>query len=191
MRIGFIGCPSSWKTTTATSIFVALKEMAVPCEYVPEYARLYIAEVQARCGRVKLFDEDQQKIIRVQAKWESVVWRSTSEQRSGVVCVSDSSPWNSLLYLSDPEVAERESGVLAAREAVLPYDLAFWAQPPEAGKSVLDPNRIHDDAESRVIHERVAGVVAPHVRLVPLRGALTFRVATALTMIDAKLREVP
>lgn len=186
MRATFIGCPGSGKTTTAFAAFAALKEMGIPCEFVPEYARLHIAAKRAGTGG-PLTDEDQVSILLTQAKWESDVWKSVGDS---VVSISDTSPWNSLLYLSDP-VTERYARLvqyLLARRPAL-YRLVFWSMLPDgASLPIIDPNRVHSLGESHLIEDRISDRILPHFDVIPLTGPPTFRLATVLTRIDAALK---
>lgn len=185
-RIGFVGCPGSGKTTAAFAAFAALKEMGIPCEFVPEYARIHIA-VRRVFGRGEfdpLTDEDQRRIFRTQRKWEKAMWESVGSQ---VAVISDTSPWNTLLYFSDG-VADAFHEDLAAEQIFGPkYDLVFYPQLPETQSEILDPNRVHGSEENAAFEEKISRLIAPHLDLIPLTGSPTFRLATILTRIHEKL----
>jgi hypothetical protein len=148
MRLSFIGCPCSGKTTTAAMTAARLKEVGVGCEFVVEQARLYIAE-KRRSLKLKptdslaLNDDDQIAIMQKQLYVEGLMADAVGDD---VILVTDSSPLNSLLYMS-PSVQDRAVALGLVQEAIDTADLVFYV-PPVQQPDYLDPNRIHDKEAS-------------------------------------------
>lgn len=152
MLIGFLGIPSSGKTTLAAMAFVELKRMGISAEFVVEIARSYIA-AKRRDGQqnVLLFDEDQAQIMEQQAAAE----RLMNDKR--VIVISDSSPLNSLLYMSDASFdAHRASNKIA--DLCQEYDMLVICREPE-GPIVKDLNRVHGEESRRALTARLEMVV--------------------------------
>lgn len=153
MLIGFIGCPGSGKTTTAALTFADLKEMGVAAEFIPEQARLHIAEKrlslhQAPGSPVVLHDNDQVDILCRQSEAEATMVQSCGPE---TIVITDSSTFNSLLYMSD---ACREEIWSAWWEGRLKYDLLFYCAPVK-GFSSRDPNRVHDQQQAREVDLKI------------------------------------
>jgi nicotinamide riboside kinase len=171
MLIGFLGIPSSGKTTLAAMTFVELKRMGVSAEFVVEIARSYIAlKRQQGQDNVVLLDEDQAQIMRQQAAAE----RLMNDKR--VIVVSDSSPLNSLLYLTDGAF---EASINSQEVAglCLGYDMVVVCREPN-GPIVKDLNRVHGEESRRSLTERLETVV----------GFLRLK-APGLTLIDRQFHE--
>jgi hypothetical protein len=201
--VSFIGAPGSGKTTAATSAFGALKEMGISCEFVPEYARIHIAKRRSdmlvhaeRIGipclvgdPAALTDEDQHQIFETQRSWEHWTWGSVLT--GSAVVISDTSPWNTLLYFGD-ELQRYEHKRILLQDAKHWggfRSLYFFPQiPTDKIDLVWDPNRLHGGSLALELQKKISEVVAPHLTLVPLSGPPTFRLATVLTKIDEALR---
>jgi tRNA uridine 5-carbamoylmethylation protein Kti12 len=175
MLICFIGPPCSGKTTTAALLFAKLKEGGQLVEFVTEYARRYIAGLQAST----LNDSDQISIMRGQHHDENLMLKSI--EPDGWV-ITDSSVINTLLYLKgvDQELEQQ------AKESIKRYDVAFWCHPVEPPKSLVDPNRIHTFDQSVELDlklEKVLFQYAPNLKVVHLAGVTNRRVAHAINSL--------
>jgi thymidylate kinase len=153
MLIGFIGCPCSGKTTTAALTFADLKSMGVAAEFIPEQARMYIAEKRLILGQapgspVILTDEDQLQILTRQMDAEHVLLRSSGP---GTVVVTDTAALCTLLYMS-PEVQEAQREAMSAH--LEKYDLLFYSAPVKLPYS-LDANRVHDQEQALKINQEI------------------------------------
>lgn len=182
MKISFVGCPLSGKTTLAAKLFVHLKTREVPCELLLEQARLHIARLRHQSpGReLRLTDEQQHEIMRDQLGWEAIL------ERPGVVLVTDSSPLNTLLYLEDLELWYVRK---MTEESVRNAGLVFYCPPVPEPPGTPDPNRVHDSEQRELVHRRVMPVLAKHApdvleRMVYLGGSLDERFATVLATFE-------
>jgi hypothetical protein len=105
--------------------------------------------------------------------------------RSGgpsMTVVSDSSPLNTLLYMSD-EVREREIGGSLIREYLDLKPLVFYVPPVEPPLG-LDPNRIHGKAAIDAIDAKIPELMQRlDVRPCVLSGSSKERAAQALAVI--------
>jgi hypothetical protein len=153
MLIAFVGTPCSGKTTTAARVFADLKDAGYPAEFLPETARLYIAERRmVKCDSTPLADCDQDIIFTRQSEMEELLYLSSPES----IIVADSAAVNALLYMTE---ARRASAMLTASEARMAaarYTLVFRCHPVQAG-TMYDPNRVHSFAES----QELDGLVDP------------------------------
>lgn len=175
MLIGFIGTPSSGKTTLAAETFVHLKRMGVVSEFVVEIARQHIAQKrlegkQTLQGNVVLTDDDQQQIMEKQLLAEELM------NTPDTICVSDSSPLNAIMYMSD---AVRLSDAVKKMfiQAIFNYDLLILAEDIQESYAP-DPNRLHG-------LEHRAGLQAQRHQLV--QAIMDFR--PDLQLISARLDE--
>jgi hypothetical protein len=153
MLIGFIGCPCSGKTTTAAKTFADLKDMGIASEFIPEQARLYIAERRVKEGLrpedpLFLADEDQKLILVRQIEYEDTLIKACGPQ---VKIIADSSVLNTLLYMG-PEARAEVTPLV--RDVLTRYDLLFYCGPVKPPLS-LDPNRIHDEKASLEIDRMI------------------------------------
>lgn len=152
MLIGFIGSPSSGKTTTAALVFADLKDMGVTAEFIPEQARTYIAEKrlslrQTPGSSVHLDDDDQRAIMLRQMRYEEMLLQSTGQ---GSLIVTDSSVFNTLIYMSD---TTRSEVTTMLREHLKKYQFLFYCAPVKMPAS-CDPNRVHNQEEAlKLDHE--------------------------------------
>ena len=181
MLVSFVGSPCSGKTTTAASVFAELKANGLPAEFVSEHARLYIARAKLKAMQDKtefaLTDEDQRKILVNQYEIEQTMVRVCGPE---VMVISDSCPLNSLLYINDTNVFVNPEAYFS--EIASKLNLIFVCDPVKPLSS-LDPNRIHDEEQSKAIHEKIAPMLAkhaPNVKTVPLFGNNAVRVGTVL-----------
>lgn len=133
MLVGFVGIPASGKTTIAAEVFAGLKRMGTPSEFVVEVARQAISELRKMSSDpVVLTDDIQKSFMLDQFKIEQKM------NDSGVVCISDSSPLNALLYMENPEYGEFFKKVLDS------YDYLVVVQSEDKShSSQRDPNRVH------------------------------------------------
>jgi hypothetical protein len=186
MLVTFIGSPCSGKTTVAALIFSALKDGGVPTEFLPEQARLYIAERRAVTTHpIHLTDVDQMLIMKKQLDAEALMLKACGPE---VVLVTDSSPLNSLLYMNT--WARNEPAV---REAIFSHrqhrPLAFYVNTVSPGFGA-DPNRIHDMKTSKAIDSELPDLMAaeaPWLNYVHLVGDSRHRTDVALSMIFTQL----
>lgn len=172
MLINFIGSPSSGKTTVAAMTFARLKEVGVPCEFVAEQARAYIAELRVRqklepSSPLKLWEHDQLEILSRQVAVERTMSLAVGDE---AVVISDSSPLNSLLYMSEES---REKVGSVAREGGDQADLIFHCSPVPIIEYGSDPCRVHSVEEWGRINAAIAEVMARYApeawrRAVPL-----------------------
>lgn len=173
MLVSFIGSPCSGKTTTASAVFAQLKDTGVSSEYIPEYARIYIAEKRVAEGlapsdKLVLTDADQINIMRQQLHLEKTMKAACGPD---VIVVSDTSSLGALLYMSeDCRYSYSVQNMIV--ESVALQDLVFVTAPIER-LQVLDPNRVHNADESKVIHDSINPTLAhfcPEIRPLLLAG---------------------
>lgn len=154
MLVGFVGIPSSGKTTQAAETFVRLKKMGVITEFVTEVARQYIAAKRQGIGegaQLVLTDEDQGAIFKRQADLESLM----KDPRS--ITISDSSPLNSLIYMSHAKRGETfDSG--DPLRVLDSYDLLVICN-DRPSLSEDDPNRIHGPEVRQQLSQELADVI--------------------------------
>lgn len=204
MLISFIGAPCSGKTTTAAMVFAALKDAGQLAEFVPEQARWYIARkrksaFEAHCKAemadlakpiggiapwsfpVSLSDADQIEIMGQQRQADDLMYMTAGP---GTTIVTDSSPINSLFYMSD-EVQELQSKGEAIQAACKHTSLFFYVKPISC-QVTGDLLRIHSDKFSRELDERIIPIICklcPQIasRVIPLMGTAEERKIQALT----------
>jgi hypothetical protein len=169
MLVGFIGCPCSGKTTTAAMTFADLKHMGISAEFIPEQARLYIAQkrFESPDGRILLTDEDQKAIMKTQATMEIILHSGLPD---GVV-ITDSSVLNTLLYLSS-EARNSEETRAMVTAAIGRYDLTFYSAPVKASRN-LDPNRLQNEDQSLALDRAIPTILkdfAPDLTPIHLFG---------------------
>ena len=162
-------------------LFARLKDMGIPAEFICEEARIYIARMRYEKGLepsdpLSLSDEDQMNIMEGQLTSEDVM---STVCGPDLVIVTDSSPLNSLLYMSQ-ECRERSfvSDMIGNCRA----DVVFYL-PPVSMPKTLDPNRVHGEAASRAIDSLIPEVIAkfaPEVHMFPLVGDPANRLSQAV-----------
>lgn len=141
-------------------VFAQLKEVGLQCEFVTEQARLYIAKKRFSESlhpedKLVLTDEDQIKIMKQQMEIEFLMSRVIGEDQ---LLITDSSPLNSLLYMTDdlrktPEVQD------LAIKAACQTDIAFYAPPVTNTNYQIDPNRVHTIQQSLLIDKTIANIM--------------------------------
>jgi hypothetical protein len=175
MQVSFIGSPCSGKTTTAAMVFAALKEIGISCEFIVEEARRYIAQkrfnaIQSLQEPFKLDDEDQLNIMDNQIHIENM-YRTVCHSSTIIVC--DSSPFNSLLYMS-PDGRNNAITRKLVEKSIFNSNLVFYA-PPVLETDIVDTNRVHDPQASLLIDQSIPKIMletAPAVwkTVIPLTG---------------------
>lgn len=163
MLIDFIGCPRSGKTTTAARVFANLKEAGFPCEYVPEQARLHIALLRIKNNlkpeeSLTLTDIDQDDIM---YKQNGLLYTMTKACGDSSIIITDTSPLNSLLYMTEEfRATETPQAQIKTYLKLFPNRLTFFAKPvPWVGG--LDPNRVHSEEQSKAINDSIPNVIFP------------------------------
>lgn len=142
MLLGFIGAPCSGKTTIATKFFSVLKENGNNSELIVEQARQFIANKRFKeklppNGNVILTDNDQIEIASKQREIEQNMKYSCGYD---TIIVSDSSVFNSFLYMSD-NYLDNDDLLLKLNGH---YDLIFYCYPIDINYLPDDPNRVHN-----------------------------------------------
>ncbi len=160
MLVGFIGVPYSGKTTVAAKLFAYLKEEGISAEFLPEAARLYIAELRCETrsngmdDTISLLDRDQRDIMVRQLESEIVMTTACGDES---VVVTDSCVLNTLLYMSD-KLSKDFLTVQRVTSAISQYDLMFvCGLLPRT--QVQDPNRVHSEAQSIVLVEKLTQIL--------------------------------
>lgn len=159
MLVSILGSPCSGKTTTAGMVFADLKKSHIPCEFILEQARIFIASARVQQGLsptdpLQLSDEDQLKIMKAQIRAEETMRAACGKD---VVVVTDSSPLNTLFYMSDELVKSQEVQDLVKR-TLTNVDMVFYACPLE-DFAAFDPNRIHSAEASRRVDESIKSFI--------------------------------
>lgn len=177
MLFNFIGCPQSGKTTTAAMLFAGLKETGVVAEFCPEQARYYIAKLRVTNNLLPedpltLTDEDQYNIMKAQVENDETFVKACGRT---VMIVSDSSPLNSLLYMTPDFRKSKEVQELVERSRYI-TDASFYAHPIYR-PYVHDPNRIHSEAQARLIDKQIPDLLKlyPTLPVVEIDGSVTER----------------
>ena len=181
MLICFLGAPCSGKTTTAARLFAALKDGGVACEFVVEEARKYIARLRLinLPNSTTLTDYDQQEIMRYQSSSENLMIRSCGSE---VIIVSDSSPLNALMYMSENT---RKITKWWLEEHMKKVDLAFVCEPFNYNSN-LDPNRVHNYQQSLDLQKQLPDLIkefAPSLKVINLVGDSDLRFKEALAAV--------
>lgn len=171
MLVSFLGAPCSGKTTCAARLFADLKDSGISAEFVTEYAREFIAvnRVFLKQNPVELVDTDQAAIMHGQFMKEDLMVKACGKD---VVVVCDSSPLNTLMYISD-EYLEFQKRWLKqiVKDTLVNIDVAFLCSP--IGQTIKDPNRIHDIGEIDGLQVRLIKLLsewAPNLKYHSLKG---------------------
>lgn len=186
MLVQFIGAPCSGKTTVAAKLFAMLKESGHPCEFIAEQARVHIALKRwhraryGEQGEVKLSDGDQGQIMSGQALVEEAFLQTCPPE---VVIVTDTSPLNTLLYMSEPMRGSPEVQDLAGK-VVARTDLVFYC-PPVEPPTLPDPNRLHTKEACLVVDGWIPKVIPQEVlgKMTHLRGGQEARACDAYALV--------
>lgn len=186
MLISFLGSPGSGKTTTAAMLFAMLKEQGTNCEFITEQARSYIAAKRLREGKpapeaIELTDGDQCEIMTMQYDID-LAFRFSCRNYPTII-VSDSSPLNSLLYMS-PECRMQDRDF--SNRVVEQTDIFFIC--PALGLHSADANRVHTAEQSIEIDKKLVQTLTEVVpafsrKAVFLRGEPTAKVNQAYRTI--------
>ncbi len=157
MLFNFLGSPQSGKTTTAAMTFASLKEIGLVSEFSSEQARLYIARQRVLWGygpddKVTLTDEDQVEIMKQQLEVDETLVKACGP---AVFIISDSSPLNSMLYMS-PKCRNRGDVLDMYRRSKAITTGSFYMHTIYRGwVDQRDPNRIHDEEQSQQIDKLI------------------------------------
>lgn len=165
--------------------------MDFTAEFIPEAARIYIAKVRRQrklppFAPLHLSDDDQYFIMKSQLDAEDLMWESCA---GNVLIVSDTSPLNTLLYMSEGERLTPRVRQLV-RRALLGRGSAFYCPLFLLPRITPDPNRIHDYGESIKLDESIGSVLArhaPEVKLIRLTGDSEERSSAAVEQILSQL----
>ena len=159
MLISFVGSPCSGKTTVSALMFAQLKDTGYPVEFIPEQARYYIAAKRVETGAeaekpLVLTDEDQLAIMRQQHSIEAVM---TTACGPSVAILTDSSPVNALLYMSEAQRANPQVQHILS-EYIRRQPLIFYVH-PVSSFGVFDPNRVHSPAVAAKLNTKIPALL--------------------------------
>jgi predicted ATPase len=185
MLIAFVGTPSSGKTTTAARLFADLKDAGYPAEFLPETARLYIAERRLEGATGPLVDGDQDAILCRQEAAEKLMFESSPES----ITVADSAAVNALLYMTE-QARESRFVRTMAKQAAKRYTLVFRCHPVQAG-TMYDPNRVHSFADSQALDTLVEPLLTGlELKFISLFGPQKMRAQRAYgAVLEAMVNE--
>lgn len=177
MLFNFVGCPQSGKTTTAAMLFAAFKETGVVAEFSSEQARFYIARRRVEQqlqpeDSLELTDFDQYKIMAAQVEHDEILVKACGPR---VMIISDSSPLSSLLYMT-PGFRSNPDVLKLCDRSLRITDVSFYAHPIYR-PYINDPNRIHTEAQSRVIDSQIPEMLKafPELPVVEIDGNVSER----------------
>ena len=157
-------------------LFASMKETGMVAEFNPEQARYYIAKLRVRQGLrpedVLLTDEDQYQIMKAQVEADEVFVKACGER---VFIVSDSSPLNSMLYMT-PDFRKSDQVQDLVRRSMSLRSISFHMYPIYR-PYLEDPNRIHDEQQSREIDSQIPGLlqVVRDLQVTPVDGTVSER----------------
>ncbi len=185
MLVNFIGCPQSGKTTTAAMLFASMKETGMVAEFNPEQARFHIARLRVKMGLrpedgMSLTNMDQYEIMLAQVEADETLVKACGPK---VYIVSDSSPLNSMLYMTQEFRLSPLVQNLAQRSLNI-TDQSFHMLP--IYKPYLDdPNRIHSEAQSKEIDRNIPDLLAqfPGLNVAQIDGKISER----LLLVQSKV----
>lgn len=185
MLISFLGSPRSGKTTTAARVFANLKEASFPCEFIPEQARMYIAQKRVSknlkpSDSLVLTNEDQTNIMIKQKEIETIMLQACGND---TIIVTDSSPLNALLYMD--EETKNSSTVKNLTTKILQTPTIFFYSTPVEWLGGVDPNRVHSKEQSLVIDSKIVSNIIPLLEQEPvtLFGDVDIRWKTAVSHV--------
>lgn len=178
-----IGSPNSGKTTTAAGLFSNVKQIGLLAEYIPEQARVYIAEKRKEnslkpTDKVILKDQDQLSILKKQLDYENLIMASYG---TDCILISDTSPLNTLLYMS-PEARNKNDFLSVLKQREKQIKVKYFYCEPVPTSPVSDPNRIHSLEESLKINSLIPEIILPFLEdpMLILKGDSQTRIRTAL-----------
>jgi len=152
MIIGITGPIGSGKTTVAAGVFSRLKKYGMAAEYVSEYARRYIRGKVDRYPYWLPNNFDQFRIMMTQFDEEEM------HEPTNVTMVTDTSPLNSLLYISHPVkndyIINDFYSLTLERKDVIYFHCLSVPNP-----TIKDPNRIHDAEQIKALEEKCSVLV--------------------------------
>lgn len=156
MLIGFIGCPKSGKTSIAIRVFDSIKTSGESCELITEQARLFFVKRKLRNPTTPIDDSDQMCIFDEQVSIEIDYLKALSQETT---IVSDSSPLNTLWYLS-PEGRKKYRTEIIEKlgEWMLYKPLIFHCTPTPGGYG-RDENRIHSQSQSEEVNRNIPSIL--------------------------------
>ena len=149
MLVAFIGVPCSGKTSTAARVFADLKDAGYPAEFLPEYARTYIANRRLSKDISPLNDNDQACIMYQQLVSEEMMTTSSPDS----IIIADSAALNALIYMT-PEFQNQPKIQENARKITSRYSVIFRCHPVHPG-STYDINRVHNFEQSLALDTKV------------------------------------
>ncbi len=164
MLLRFIGAPCSGKTTTAAMVFSALKNDGAVVEFIPEQARFYIARRRLElklqpAEQLVLTPEDQEAIFRQQFINEHMLLQVGGPS---VVVVTDSSPFNSLLYMAEDHREKFFQSDIWKKfktwEETTKHKVLNFYSPLVTRSKELDANRIHSEQQSYDIDQSISAI---------------------------------
>lgn len=158
-------------------LFASMKETGMVAEFCPEQARFYIARqrVKNRLSpdqSLTLNDEDHYEIMKAQVDADEVLVAACGEKAT---IVSDSSPLNSMLYMT-PDFRNSPSVKMLALRSLAVTDLSFYVHPIYR-PYLEDPNRIHGEEQSRLIDSKIPELLSmfPEFKTVEVSGKVSER----------------
>lgn len=188
MLVGFVGAACSGKSTTASRLFAELKELGTPVEYITEQARIVIARkrYEQLSEKVYLTDLDQLQIVIKQDHLERIMMGSCGPD---VAIITDTSILNTLLYMSE-DYKKRDNVEKIMKTGIDKYDILFLCGLVPRLITSVDPNRLHTEDESRILHDKLEPLIekfAPNKKIIHLEGPPHVRLATAISEVLDKL----
>lgn len=136
-------------------LFASMKETGMVAEFCPEQARFYIARLRVKNSlrpdeSLTLNDKDQYEIMKAQVEADEVLVTACGKK---VTIISDSSPLNSMLYMT-PDFRNSLPVQELAKRSLAITDLSFYVHPIYR-PYLEDPNRIHGEEQSRLIDSKI------------------------------------
>jgi adenylate kinase family enzyme len=161
LLVSYFGSPSSGKTTIACSLFSQLKLSSTNSELILEEARKYISNYRRinnllPNSPIILSDQDQVEIAKKQLNIEKDFKHSCGPN---TIIISDSSVFNSLLYMSDELVKVKGLENYFLNELKDHYDLIFYCHSVDQEYLPTDSNRIHSKDEFKKIEEKAEKLI--------------------------------
>lgn len=190
MLIGFLGSPISGKTTTAARLFAELKDGGYSSEFIPEQARVLIAQRRYDASKkneeMKTLDDwDQFTIMIRQNNMEEIF--SFASSRSLVI--TDCTAFLAMLYMT-PEFRNEKKVLDMAVNSAKRFDILFRCHPVNPGE-LYDPNRVHSFEQSQILDSQLDDVIKfigiPVEKIIELVGPSNVRSSRAHYEVMEKL----